>query len=353
MLDSLSNDEAFVYTQQETLFTWISGQFQYTVGNPIGGTFTGVVTGGSPSIYGITNLPAQMVVGGTLTDQQGVIPTGTTLFPVATTILSITTGSTTAITFTAPPTGTGGNLTGWAGGAVTGLITFSDSETRVANVTVGGVVTWTGALTGTPTVSASINTTAVTMSANATATPAINPDTITYTVPGNIPLNRPLRFSSGFTRANVTGQSNLDYTFKFVDFDAYKRELLKSVPGPWPYIASYQPTFPYGQLYVYPAPTAGYTAHIFSDLILSEFATLTTPYSLPQGYTRALKKLLALEIAPILLKTPSPELIRSAKEAKDLIKGTNSVPVKVLQYDSAISRAQTNDASWILSGGFT
>jgi hypothetical protein len=282
LLDSLSNDEAFVYTQQETLFNWISGQYQYTVGNPVGGTFTGTITGGSPTITEVT-VPSQLIVGGTLTSLGGVIPTGTNLFPQATTIIAIGTNT-------------------------------------------------------------------VTMSQNATATPAINPDTITYTVPGNIPMNRPLRFQNGFTRA--PGASNLDYQFKFVDFDAYKRELLKSVPGPWPYIASYQPTFPYGQAYFYPAPSAGYTAHIFSDLILSEFATLTAPYSLPQGYTRALKKLLALELAPILLKTPSPELIRSAKEAKDLIKGTNSTPVKVLQYDSAIAQAQTNDAGWILRGGF-
>ena len=282
LLDSLSNDEAFVYTQAEYTFQWVSGKYQYSVGNPVGGTFTGTVTGGSNIITGVT-VPSQLAVGSFLSDLGGVIQTGTALFPINTTVTAI------------------------------------------------------GANT-------------VTMSNIATATPAINPDTITYTVPGDIPMNRPLRFQSGFTRA--PGASNLDYPFKFVDFDAYKRELLKSVPGPWPYIASYQPTFPYGNLFVYPAPTANYNGYIFYDLILSQFATLTAPYSLPQGYTRALKKLLALELAPILLKTPSPELIRSAKEAKDLIKGTNSTPIKVLQYDSAIAQAQTNDAGWILRGGF-
>jgi hypothetical protein len=285
LLDSLSNDEAFVYTQQETIFNWIPGQFQYTVGNPVGGTFVGTVTGGSPTITGITSIPAQMIVGGTLTDLQGVIPVGTNLFPVATTILAI-------------------------------------------------------------------GTTTVTMSANAIATPAINPDTITYTVPGNIPMNRPLRFRQGFTRSNSTN-ANLDYTFNFTDLDNYKRELLKNVQGPWPYIAAYQQTFPYGQLYVYPAPGSNYTAHIFSDLILSSFANTTANYALPQGYSRALKKLLALELAPNYGKTPSPQLILQAKEAKDLIKGTNATPVAVLMFDSALNRSQVNDASWAQSGGFT
>jgi len=284
LLDSLSNDEAFVYTQQETIFNWIPGQFQYTVGNPVGGTFVGTVTGGSDTITGITTIPAQMVVGGTLIDQQGVIPVGTNLFPVATTILAI-------------------------------------------------------------------GTTTVQMSAKASATPSINPDTITYTVPGNIPMNRPLRFRQGFTRSNSTN-ANLDYTFNFTDFDNYKRELLKNVQGPWPYIAAYQQTFPYGNLYVYPAPGSNYTAHIFSDLILSEFANTSAFYSLPQGYSRALKKLLALELAPNYGKTPSPQLILQAKQAFDLIKGTNATPVEVLQFDSALNRSQVNDASWCQSGGF-
>jgi hypothetical protein len=187
---------------------------------------------------------------------------------------------------------------------------------------------------------------------SAAALNSITLDTITYTVPGNIPISRPLRFRSGFTRANQGGSSMLDYTFTFTDFDAYKRELLKSVPGPWPYIAAYQPTFPYGTVYVYPAPSANYIGHIFSDLKLSQFASVTTPYSLPEGYSRALKKLLGLELAPIYGKTPSAELRGQAKEAKMLLQGTNSTPSAVLQYDSALARTQTNDASWAQHGGF-
>ena len=61
LLESLSNDEAYVYTQQETIFNWIAGQFQYSVGNPVGGTFTGILTAGSAVITGITSLPSQLV----------------------------------------------------------------------------------------------------------------------------------------------------------------------------------------------------------------------------------------------------------------------------------------------------
>lgn len=285
LIDSLSSDEAFVYTQVETIFNWVQGQYQYSVGNPTGGNFVGTVTGGSPIITSVTQIPGNLAVGSILTDLGAVIPAGTALVPVPTTVIAI--------------------------GATT-----------------------------------------VTMSANASATPAINPDTISYTVPGNIPIGRPLRFRDGFTRATTSGNSNLDYSFQMVSFDRYKEELLKNVQGPWPYIGSYQPTYPYGTLYVYPAPGAAYTGHLFTDLIINEWTLTTSAYSLPQGYARALKKLLALELAPQYGKTPSPQLMMQAKEAKDLIKAVNDSPVVTLRFDSAIARSDTNDAGWIIRGGF-
>jgi hypothetical protein len=278
LLDSLSNDDAFVYTQQETLFPWIAGQFQYSVGNPVGGTFVATVTGGSAVLTSVI-VPPNLIVNGDLTDVGASIPAGTTVL--------------------------------------------------------------------------SIGTNTVTMSAPALNTPAQNPEPITYTTPGNIKMGRPLRFRSGFSRAVTSSFSNLDYSFTFTDFDNYKRELLKNVQGPWPYIAAYQPTFPLGTIYVYPAPGSSYVAHIFSDIILSEFAGINSVYSMPQGYTRALKKLLALELAPTYGKTPSPLLITQAKEAKKLLQGTNSSPVRVLQFDTALARTDANDASWAQTGGFT
>lgn len=285
LIDSLSTDECFMYTQVETIYPWIAGQYQYSVGNPIGGNFLGTVTGASNVITGVTNIPVNLAVGSTVTDYGAVLTAGTTLTPVPVTVTAI--GSTT-----------------------------------------------------------------VTLSASATATPAINPDQITYSVPGNIPIGRPLRFRDGFTRATTSGNSNLDYAYQMVSFDRYKEELLKNVQGPWPYIASYQPTFPYGTLYVYPCPGAAYTGHIFTDLIISDWASTTTAYTLPQGYARALKKLLALELAPTYGKTPSPMLILQAKEAKELIKSVNDSPVVTLRFDAAIARSQTQDAGWILHGGF-
>jgi hypothetical protein len=190
--------------------------------------------------------------------------------------------------------------------------------------------------------------TTVTMSANAITSGLTQ---VTFTTPGNIKMTRPLRFRDGFTRSVASSSANNDYTFVFTDLDTYKRELLKNQQGPWPIVAAYQPTFPLGTLYVYPAPGSSYVGHLFSDLVLTAFAATTAAYALPQGYSRALKKLLALELAPIYGKTVSTDLRRAANEAKDLIRDTNQGPVPLMRYDSALYGTHA-DAGFIITGGF-
>ncbi len=360
LLDSLSTDQAFVYTQVENIVQWTPGTYQYTIGNPIAGTFLGftsTVTGMTNLLVGITNLAtigptftygfnnANVFVGGTLTDVNAAIPAGTT-------IVSYNVGAITAITFTAPPTGSSASVSGWAGGQQYGLMTFSDGETRTCAIAPGGTATWSPALTGTPTAgSNSFNSAAITMSQAATAT-STAAESITYTTPGNFAFTRPLRFRTGFTRITTGNAAGLDYWFDFVSLDRYNQIGYKGVPGPWPYMAAFQPTYPLATLWVYPQPSLAGTVFLYTDLILTEFTNLTQSINLPQGYSRALKKLLALELCPIFGKTPSPQLITQAKEAKNLLKAQNASPVITLNYDSDLVYSRHTDASWITDGGF-
>ena len=141
LLDSLSTDQAFVYTITQNIFAWTPGQYQYSVGNPVQGTFTGNTTLGSPTITGVTNVASLNItfglnasgvrVGGSLSDVAAAIPSGATI------------------------------------------------------------------------VSASAGANTVTMSQNATATSS-GLDLITYTAPGNFAISRPLRLRSSFTRVTTS-----------------------------------------------------------------------------------------------------------------------------------------------------
>lgn len=275
MLESWSIDHLFVYAAVENLLTFTPGQYQYTIGNYVAGTFTGTCTSGSAVITGVT-VPTNMVIGGTLTDVQAAIPTGATV------------------------------------------------------------------------VSVGVNT--VTMSAVALATAAA--EVITYTIPGNFNIARPLRITNAFTRITSTGTNGLDYPIEIVGRDKYTAIGLKGINGPWPILCYYDPTFPLGNLYFYPNPSSAGVLHLWTDTILSDFAQLTTPINLPQGYARAIKKNLALELAPEYGKTAGALLVKQAAESKAMIKALNAEPTVQAFFDSDIVRTRRNDAGWIMHGGF-
>jgi hypothetical protein len=341
LFDSYSTDRDFVWSQNETQILWTPGKYQYSVGNYTAGTFVGSTQSGVLALLSAT-VPSNLIVGSVLTDSSGAIQAGTTVTQLGVP-LNFTSGL--------AANSTSGFLTSiWAYPTGQVNVTFSDGEIRSATLTNGATaVTWTTGLT-----SAVANTATATglvlISKAPTATVAS--DTFTYTIPGDIPIARPLRFRNGFTRATSSSSANLDFFFEFKSYEEYKRELLKNVPGPWPYIAAYRPDFPLGQLFVYPCPAASYTAYLYTDVIMADATNASTLFSMPQGYTRAFKKLLALEFAPILMKPVSKELRAQAKEAKDLIKALNASPPQPLTYDTAISRSETNDASWAQHGGF-
>ncbi len=276
LIEAWSMDKLIVFSSVENVLTFVPGQNQYTVGNPVGGTFTGTLVSGSPTISGVTP-PSNLVVGGTLTDVQSAIPSGTTIV--------------------------------------------------------------------------SIGTTTITMSANALQTVS-TPETITYTTPGNFAIARPLRITNAYTRITSSGTSQLDYTMEIGNRDKYASFGLKNLPGPWPTFVYYDPTFPIGNLYFYPAPSQAGQLHLWTDTILTDFSNLNQSVNLPQGYARALKKNLALELAPEYGKAPGALLVKQAAESKMAIRNLNMEPVVTAFFDNDIVRSKRRDAGWIMHGGF-
>ena len=278
MLELWSIDHLMVYASVENILSFVPGQYQYTIGNPVAGTVTGSLTGGSASITGVT-IPSALVVGATLSDNGVAIPAGTTV----------------------------GSLPG------------------------GGVIT---------------------MSAPATVTPSPNPEPFTYTTPGNFAIPRPNAITNAFTRITASGNTGLDYQIEIVNRDKYAAIGLKGLSGPWPTAVYYDPTFPLGNLYFYPNPSQAGVLHLWTDIIINDFSSLTNPINLPQGYAQAIKTNLALWLCPEYGKTAGALLVQQAKESMRSIKSLNETPTVQAFYDRDIVRGPRTDASWILHGGF-
>jgi hypothetical protein len=88
LLDSLSTDRASVYCSVENILTFTSGKYQYTIGNYAGGTVSGSLTANSNIVTNILP-PANMVIGGMLTDSYNALPPGTIIEAVGSNTLTL------------------------------------------------------------------------------------------------------------------------------------------------------------------------------------------------------------------------------------------------------------------------
>lgn len=79
MLDSWSTDDASVFCIVENVLTFVAGQYQYTVGNPLStNTFTGTLVSGTPTISGVT-VPTDLIARGDVFGTTTGVPTGATI----------------------------------------------------------------------------------------------------------------------------------------------------------------------------------------------------------------------------------------------------------------------------------
>lgn len=236
----------------------------------------------------------------------------------------------------------------FAGTVTSGSATIT-SATVPSDMVAGGDLSGSGIPDGTTIVSFDSGANTVTMSAQGTSSPGAQQ--ISYTIPGDFKMSRPLRITNAFTRIYTQG-SGLDYPITIVDQKRYVDIGFKAIQAPWPIVLWYNPTYPLGTLYFYQNPSGVAELHLYSDLILTNFADLTQAVVMPQGYSRYLKRKLARELAPEFGSIWTPQQEKLTKEAEDYVRSLNAVPTPVANYDAELIQHPRTDAGWILYGGF-
>ena len=286
LLDSWSIQKEYVFGSNETILQWIANKNQYRIGNP---TCSSI---GEPPFTGTVSSGSAVITGVTK------IPTD----------------------LVAGTAASGVN----AGSAITSLQNLFPA---------GSYVTAIGANT-------------VTLNANATGN-SQGLDQLTYTIPGDFAIARPIRITGGFTRFN-----SLDFTLDvYGSQEEYTSILYKAQPGPWPTIGWYNNLMPYGVLNVYQTPGNNAEVHLFTDTILANL-TLNQTVIMPQGYARALKWCLAKEFCGEFGYPLTETIKTNAAEGLAAIKALNAKPAVRSTYDRALVRGNRADAGWILHGGY-
>ena len=162
---------------------------------------------------------------------------------------------------------------------------------------------------------------------------------------------RPMKINSAFVRV-----ATLDYPVYPLNIENYEQIGLKTLAGPWPRALYYQPSNPLGNVTLWPVPTNAGEMHLFAETVLGQFSSLADTVVLPQGYNMALRWCLSELILPEYGKN-DPVMVsmikENAKNSRAWIKRTNMSTPASASFDPALlGFRQSQDPSWILSGGF-
>lgn len=118
----------------------------------------------------------------------------------------------------------------------------------------------------------------------------------------------------------------------------------------------YDPTWPNGSVYLWPVPNGAFTVELRVRLLLDELADtdLTTDIALPFGYPRALMLTLAEDLVTPLTVPLPPQLLLKAAEARAVIFGVNTSPVRIRTRQSGMPGSQRTGGNFnYLSRTFT
>lgn len=211
------------------------------------------------------------------------------------TISSLTSVTTTATATTAQPH----NL------STGNYVTVSGATPAGYNVTATITVTGTNTFTYT-----------ITSVAGVAAT-----GTLVYTS-GDFYTQRPLRIVGAFVRTG-SGTAAVDTPIGLVTEQYWNNISDKAATSATPTTLVYRPTYPFGEVILYPTPSGVTSLHLKTERTLVSFASLTDQQYMPPGYQRLLELSLAVELAPEYGSRAAPETIAYIKSSLADIMRTN------------------------------
>jgi hypothetical protein len=179
-------------------------------------------------------------------------------------------------------------------------------------------------------------------------TGSLTPSKQTYTVGtgGDINIARPV-YIEHVNYINTSFSPTQEYPrMSPLTDDAWSKIPVKSLTAPFPTCWWYQPLFPLANLSFWPIPTSTTLQYsVYASTAVTQFAALTTAFSLPPGYLRMMRSNLALELAPDFGVTPSPALINAAQDSMSTVRRANTKMMD-MSVDSASLIQGSNRAAY-------
>jgi len=139
----------------------------------------------------------------------------------------------------------------------------------------------------------------------------------TWGTGGTFNSARPVSVNNAYFTLN-----SVDYPIEIINDQQYQTLADKTATSNMPSCVYINYTYPYATVYVYPVPSSG-TLNLSSNKPLTEQATAATVLSMPQGYERALRLNLAVEMMA-QYGLMNQLIMAKAAEAKSMLKTINA-----------------------------
>lgn len=130
------------------------------------------------------------------------------------------------------------------------------------------------------------------------------------------------------------------------DWQWWQAQSVRSITSSYPTDFYYKPSFPNGQLNVWPVPTVAYGIETVTRNLIDDTLSLDDVIDQPPGYQNAVTLTLAEDIAGAFGKSISAILERNARQARALIYANNDFTGSMATVDAGMPSANANAASW-------
>lgn len=162
-------------------------------------------------------------------------------------------------------------------------------------------------------------------------------DTFTYTIvsvsgvagsgtmvvtSGDFNTVRPIRIIGAFTRTG-SGATAVDTPTGIVTEQYWNNIPNKAATAAVPVSLVYRPTYPFGEVILYPVPSGVVSLHLKTERMIYAFDSLTSSQYIPPGYQRLLELSLAVDLAPEYGSRAAPETVAYLKDDLANIMRTN------------------------------
>lgn len=156
---------------------------------------------------------------------------------------------------------------------------------------------------------------------------------------GDFDTVRPTRIEKVTLTYNQGSNPPLNLPVPILNIDQYNAFSVPDTTSTIPQFVYIDNEYPLRNLFLYPVPSLVNALNLYTWEQLTQIATLDDDITLPDGYDRALRYGLAVDLAPEYGIDPLPTVIQRSVDAKASVMALNNTYVPLLKSDAAVTGA--------------